>query len=1049
MLSQFMLSLLLVIMSATVNAASDSARDKAWRDQIAQTLHLPATLPPLAVESHGRFEPEPGVVAERVSYATQFGMRVPAILYLPQKHSGKIPAIIVVNGHGGDKYSWYAYYTGVLYARAGAAVLTYDPLGEGERNPEKRSGARAHDNLKQIPELGPHMAGQMITDVRQAVSYLSQRPEVDARRIAAVGYSLGSFVLSLTCAVETRINSCALVGGGNLDEPGGYWDRAKPLCSGWPYQSLKFLGDRAATLYALHASRGPTLIYNGLEDDVVNIPATGEPFLRDLQQRAAALHGSSTGVFEYAFEPGASHRPFFITRLVALWLEQRLDFPNWTEASISAMPETHIGAWAMERGAEIDRLYATEQRELGTRALGANVPVLSRRQLSVFPDREWDARKAQLTIDYWDSQVRRELSDQSVAAVEVVKDGRPRATVILSAEATAEEREAAQELVQYVERATGARLPIAASADPLTVTRILVGGSASPPNVRRQIEKLQPDGYIIRVSPDYSIILAGQKRHGTSFAVYQFLERFLGVRWLWPGESGEVVPATKNLALDLSSRTEEPAYLWRSLGPGGALWGPYDRWEAELRIGISPEHQKVQRQWELRNRFGGARIYGGHSWGMLVPPAKYGAEHPEYFALVNGNRDSKAEGFDGKHLRQLCTTNPDVIRIVTEGVIRFFDEHPDYDGFSITGNDGRGFCECDRCRALDTSETQLERADPETGAQRVSTVITDRIITFSNQVAEGVAKKYPDKLLMVAAYGPYRRPPTKIAPHPNLMSQYCFEAHRHWNDESAKNDWTMTEGWSRLANYRGIYEYFIRGGFPDLPRLAPDKIEETVRRLSKMDYRYYQTQHGDGYAVNGFNYYLLGRLLWDPSLKWQDVMQDYTDKGFGQAAPAVRRYFQRMSDQWRSTGGLLLLDNATLKEYRRAAAAYPKSFRDTCRQDLEEALRLARGDERARVEFLVKGLRYVELTMQAIEHTIPLFEDGWDLMPQTFNEPPLPNWQDFDRAVAAWEERERYVESMKNDFVTPYFWIRYHAQERAFNPLRRLRAVKSQRSVER
>ncbi len=1049
MLSQIMLALLLVITSVTVNATGDSARDKAWRDQIAQALHLPATLPPLAVESHGRFEPEPGIVAERISYATLFGMRVPAILYLPQKHSGKIPAIIVVNGHGGDKYTWYAYYTGVLYARAGAAVLTYDPLGEGERNPEKRSGTRAHDNLKQIPELGPHMAGQMITDVRQAVSFLSQRPEVDARRIGAVGYSLGSFVLSLTCAVETRINSCALVGGGNLDEPGGYWDRAKPLCSGWPYQSLKFLGDRAATLYALHASRGSTLIYNGLEDDVVNIPATGEPFLRDLQRRVTALRGSSTGVFDYAFEPGASHRPYFITRPAALWLEQKLDFPNWTEAGMRAIPETHIGAWARERGAEIDRLYATEHRELGTRALGANVPLLTRQQLSVFPDREWDARKAQLTIDYWDSQVRRGLSNQSIATVEVVKDGKPRATVVLSAEATAEEREAAQELVRYVERATGARLPIASSAGSVTGTRILVGDSVSPPNVRRQLEKLQPDGYIIRVSPDYSIILAGQKRHGTSFAVYQFLERFLGVRWLWPGEIGEVVPATKNLALELSSSTEEPAYLWRSLGPGGALWGPYDRWEAELRIGISPEHQKVQRQWELRNRFGGARIYGGHSWGMLVPPAKYGIEHPEYFALVNGKRDSKAEGFDGKHLRQLCTSNPDVIRIVTEGVIRFFDEHPDYDGFSITGNDGRGFCECARCRALDTGETQLERADPETGAQRVSTVITDRIITFSNQVAEGVAKKYPNKLLMVAAYGPYRRPPTKVAPHPNLISQYCFEAHRHWNDDSAKFDWTNSEGWSRVANYRGIYEYFIRGGFPDLPRLAPDKIEETVRRLHKMDYRYYQTQHGDGYAINGFNYYLLGRLLWNPSLKWQDVMQDYTDKAFGRAAPAIRRNFQRMNDQWRSTGGLLLLDNATLREYRRVVAAYPKSFRDSCRQDLEEALQLAQGDERARVEFLVKGLRYVELTMQAIEHTIPLFEDGWDLLPQTFTEPPLPKWQDFDRAVAAWEERERYVESMKNDFVVPYFWIRYHTEERTFNPLRRLRAVKSQRSVER
>src|SRR5262245_62661043 len=107
MLSQFIIGLVFVIMSVTVNTAGDSARDLAWRDKIAQTLHLPATLPPLAVETHGRFEPEPGIVAERISYATQFGMRVPSILYLPQKHTGKMPAIIVVNGHGGDKYSWY------------------------------------------------------------------------------------------------------------------------------------------------------------------------------------------------------------------------------------------------------------------------------------------------------------------------------------------------------------------------------------------------------------------------------------------------------------------------------------------------------------------------------------------------------------------------------------------------------------------------------------------------------------------------------------------------------------------------------------------------------------------------------------------------------------------------------------------------------------------------------------------------------------------------------------------------------------------------------
>ena len=96
----------------------------------------------------------PGVTAERVTYGTQFGMRVPAILYLPRPlPSSKIPAFIIVNGHGGDKYSWYAFYSGILYARAGAAVLTYDPTGEGERNGERKSGTREHDEVELPEEL--------------------------------------------------------------------------------------------------------------------------------------------------------------------------------------------------------------------------------------------------------------------------------------------------------------------------------------------------------------------------------------------------------------------------------------------------------------------------------------------------------------------------------------------------------------------------------------------------------------------------------------------------------------------------------------------------------------------------------------------------------------------------------------------------------------------------------------------------------------------------------------------------------------------------------
>jgi dienelactone hydrolase len=403
----------LAILLAMVSTVLAADQPRVWREQIKTALSVSNPLPPLAPETHGKFEPEPGVIAERVTYGTQFGLRIPAILYLPKERKGKIPALIVVNGHGGDKFSWYAFYSGVSYARGGAAVLTYDPAGEGERNINRKSGTRAHDVIQSPDELGRRLGGLMITEVMQAVSYLAQRPEVDASRIGAMGYSMGSFVLSLAGAVETRLNTCVLVGGGNLDGPGEYWDTSKPMCQGLPYKALTFLGDRAATIYALHALRGPTLIFNGTEDSIIHpkLNPPRDPFrhFEDLQRRAGELSKAPHRVFETGYEKAVGHRPFFVTRPVALWLEQQLDFPNWTEAGIRALPETHIGEWAQARGVAMDKLYATEHREGGVRALGEGVPGLSRETLCVFTPAEWEREKSRMIHETWLAEARRRL----------------------------------------------------------------------------------------------------------------------------------------------------------------------------------------------------------------------------------------------------------------------------------------------------------------------------------------------------------------------------------------------------------------------------------------------------------------------------------------------------------------------------------------------------------------------------------------------------------------------------------------------------------------
>src|SRR5215475_2012466 len=244
--------------------------------------------------------------------------------------------------------------------------------------------------------------------------------------------------------------------------------------------------------------------------------------------------------------------------------------------------------------------------------------------------------------------------------------------------------------------------------------------------------------------------------------------------------------------------------------------------------------------------------------------------------------------------------------------------------------------------------------------------------------------------------------------------------------QKRKNSSNLETGaWSGVAKNLGIYEYFIQGNSPDLPRLMLEPIAQSVRKLYAQGYRYYQTQAGDGYAVNGLNYYTLGRLLWDPAADVHSIQGDFVEAGFGKAAPAVNRYLTRLEDQWQAQKGKpVAMDAATETQYRSVAEAYPPEFRAACRADLEEADRLSSGRAKERVQFLQKGLEYIDLTVGAIERTLPLFQAGWKFAPAV-SPPEQPDLAEFRRALAAWEQRDRYVESLKEDFAIAYFWVRY------------------------
>jgi dienelactone hydrolase len=400
---------------AAVAAPATDAQFAGWREKASAALFLPKTMPTVAARDFGSFTPMPGVVAHRVTYGTQFGMRVTAIVYQPDHVSGKLPAIVVVAGHGGSKSTWYEVYAGLLYASAGAVVVTYDPIGEEERNAQHLIDARAHDTVLPGAQSPARLGGLMIGDVMAAVSYATSLPQVDPKRVAVLGYSMGSFHAAIAAGLYPRIRALVLSGGGDLDGNGGSWDSSsKIMCQGGPYQALSFLPDKGAILYALHQRVGETLVLNGAEDNLVSAPHHGGSFFADLNTRVAALDGAGTPKIEYRFYPGVGHRPSWVNRDAATWLNARLHFPRWQNISLDSLGETHISEWAAATGAHINQGYDSEKTEGGIRAVGQGFPAPSRLQLQVVPDAEWPAHQDQYT---WQSWAKKTLLEEGLSPV--------------------------------------------------------------------------------------------------------------------------------------------------------------------------------------------------------------------------------------------------------------------------------------------------------------------------------------------------------------------------------------------------------------------------------------------------------------------------------------------------------------------------------------------------------------------------------------------------------------------------------------------------------
>jgi len=453
----------------------------------------------------------------------------------------------------------------------------------------------------------------------------------------------------------------------------------------------------------------------------------------------------------------------------------------------------------------------------------------------------------------------------------LTENGQPLALLIAKAAASRVEGYAVAELQTFVKQMTGAELAVAHTARAGDYP-IYVGAAARGRLAGFDWAALGDEGFLLR-STGAGLYVAGAKDLGTLYGVYTLLERF-GVRWLMPGELGEVVPATRDLRVGSLDETQRPSFTYRWIEDG--------RWALRNKMNISVEVEgaPIGPQWK----------WSYHTHFYLVPPEAYYEAHPEWFALVHGKRRRPADTHQQSH--QLCTTNPGLIEQMATNVMAFFEEHPEVDILSVAPQDGGGFCECEACRALDE-----KRPEGDAWHGRYS----KRLAVFNNEVARRVGKVCPDKIIKVGAYAMYLRAPLDpgYRPEPNLAVQVChtYSCNNHPIDSDCLRQGQYfrkeLERWAEIANHLFIYEYYRKGMWGEMPYDQVHVIRHDLPYYKRIGVEGFFTQPArDRWPACGLNHYIAAKLTWDVDLDVDRLLADYYDAFFCEAAGPMRRYYE-------------------------------------------------------------------------------------------------------------------------------------------------------------
>lgn len=432
------------------------------------------------------------------------------------------------------------------------------------------------------------------------------------------------------------------------------------------------------------------------------------------------------------------------------------------------------------------------------------------------------------------------------------------AKAVISVTDAKENKTAADELKKHLDLISSADIPIVSENKIAPDSFVFYVGKV-PDGVKADFK---PGEARWAVTPAAAYFF-GDKRSGTQNAVYDFLEKEMGIRWPAPGDTA--FKRTPLLNLKTASGSWTPALKIAVIRGSGA---EYRQWAGRMRLGT----------------YGDVPRYG-HAF--MTWWDKYGKTHPEYFALnslgtrapaprANDDKSNPA-AYQGKtaYAIKMCVSSPALRKQILEN---WNPRKEQYINLCENDSPPTEYCRCEACRALDATKP----------GENFEEHLTDRYISFADKVAEEAVKLRPDARVALYAYNETEHIPrkTKIAENVTIgIVPTVFDVE---STRALLESW-KSQGLSELFWRPNLHYYFCTAQIP----FGFEKHFFTLQQIAKshnavgFDYDSANSHKG---ATTEFADYVLVKSMQDLEKPFEYWEKHYLES-FGNASAEVGEYY--------------------------------------------------------------------------------------------------------------------------------------------------------------